>query len=133
MKIVSSIVWGFLAVLFAFAFAMVTGIFNPQEHAYNALWLVVAAGCFFTLAYRFYGAFLAAKVLSLDDRRITPAFRLNERKKFLSYQQMGSLWTSFCGYRWRWPSYRTGASPLSWLSSRIPLDSYWRGRGRRGP
>ena len=73
--------WTSVAVLFAIAFAMVTGIFNPQEHI-NALWLVVAAGCFFTLAYRFYGAFLAAKVLSLDDRRITPAFRLNDGKNF---------------------------------------------------
>ena len=81
MKIVFSIVWGFLAVLFAVAFAMVTGFFTPQEHI-NALWLVVAAGCFFTLAYRFYGAFLAAKVLTLDDRRITPAFRLNDGKNF---------------------------------------------------
>ncbi len=81
MKVISSLLWTSVAVLFAIAFAMVTGIFNPQEHI-NALWLVVAAGCFFTLAYRFYGAFLAAKVLSLDDRRITPAFRLNDGKNF---------------------------------------------------
>ncbi len=81
MKIISSIMWTSVAVLFAIAFAMVTGIFNPQENI-NALWLVVAAGCFFSLAYRFYGAFLAAKVLALDYRRITPAFRLNDGKNF---------------------------------------------------
>ena len=81
MKLLSSILWTSVAVVFAGAFAMVTGIFNPQEHI-NALWLVIAAGCLFTLAYRFYGAFLAARVLSLDDRRITPAFRLNDGKNF---------------------------------------------------
>ena len=81
MKILFSIFWGFLAVLFAIAFAVVTEISNPQEKI-NALWLVTAAGCFFILAYRFYGAFLASKVLALDDRRITPAFRLNDGKNF---------------------------------------------------
>lgn len=81
MKIVSSILWILLTILFAVAFAIVTGIVNPQEKI-NALWLVVAAACFYTLAYRFYGAFLAAKVVALDDRRVTPAFRLNDGKNF---------------------------------------------------
>ncbi len=81
MKVILYLLWASVAFLFALAFAMVTGIFNPSEHI-NALWLVIAAGCFFALAYRFYGAFLAAKVLALDDRRITPAFRLNDGKNF---------------------------------------------------
>ncbi len=34
------------------------------------------------LAYRFYGAFLASKVATLDDMRITPAYRLNDGKNF---------------------------------------------------
>ncbi len=81
MKIFLSFIWLILAVIFAVAFALITGIFNPQEKI-NALWLVVAAGCFFTLAYRFYGAFLVAKVLVLDEKRVTPAFRLNDGKNF---------------------------------------------------
>lgn len=39
----------------------------------NSLWLVVAGLCVFALAYRYYGAFLAAKVMTLDDTHTTPA------------------------------------------------------------
>src|SRR5512140_2541604 len=44
----------------------------------NSLWLVVGALAAFAVAYRFYGAFLAAKVAVLDDRRVTPAHRLRD-------------------------------------------------------
>jgi carbon starvation protein len=39
----------------------------------TTLSLLVGALCIFTLGYRYYSAFLAAKVLTLDDKRITPA------------------------------------------------------------
>jgi len=81
MRLIFYIIWIILAVVFAIAFALITGIFHPQEKI-NALWLVIAAGCFFSLAYRFYGAFLATKVLVLDEKRVTPAFRLNDGKNF---------------------------------------------------
>jgi carbon starvation protein len=44
----------------------------------NSLWLVAGALAAFAVAYRFYGAFLAAKVAVLDDRRETPAHRLRD-------------------------------------------------------
>jgi carbon starvation protein len=49
----------------------------------NALWLLVAALCTYAVAYRFYSAFLAARVLSLDDERRTPAERLNDGTDFV--------------------------------------------------
>jgi carbon starvation protein len=42
----------------------------------NALTLLFSALCVFALAYRFYSAFLAAKVLAIDPKRPTPAFTL---------------------------------------------------------
>jgi carbon starvation protein len=39
----------------------------------NATWFVVAALCCYLVAYRFYSAFIAAKVLALDDTRATPS------------------------------------------------------------
>jgi len=39
----------------------------------NALWLVVAGGCTFAVSYRFYSAWLIAKVLTVNERRATPA------------------------------------------------------------
>src|SRR5437660_123917 len=70
----ASIVWAGLAVLSAVGFGVVTGIVHPDEKV-NGLWLVVAAACIYVLAYRFYGGFLARRVVELDNRRITPAHR----------------------------------------------------------
>jgi carbon starvation protein len=47
------------------------------------MWLVVAAACTYLVAYRFYSAFVAAKVLALDDRRATPAERLEDGRDFV--------------------------------------------------
>jgi carbon starvation protein len=44
----------------------------------NSLWLIITSLAAFAVAYRFYGAFLAAKVAVLDDRRVTPAHRLKD-------------------------------------------------------
>ncbi len=49
----------------------------------NAMWFVVAAGGCFAVAYRFYSAYLAARVLGLDDTRATPAERLDDGKDFV--------------------------------------------------
>ncbi|RYD61185.1 MAG: carbon starvation protein A, partial [Verrucomicrobiaceae bacterium] len=43
----------------------------------NALWLVVAGVCTFAVAYRFYSAWLVAKVLTIDDRRAPAAVTCN--------------------------------------------------------
>jgi len=39
----------------------------------NATWFVVAAVCCYMVAYRLYSAFIAARLLALDDSRATPA------------------------------------------------------------
>ncbi len=44
----------------------------------SAIWIVIAAVCVYLIAYRFYSKFIAEKVLSLDDRRMTPAFKHND-------------------------------------------------------
>jgi len=44
----------------------------------NAAWLIVAAGCTYLLAYRFYGLFIANKLLRIDPARPTPAHRRND-------------------------------------------------------
>ncbi len=49
----------------------------------NSLVLVIVTLCVFALAYRYYAAFIAAKVLMLDDRRVTPAIRLNNGKDYV--------------------------------------------------
>ena len=44
----------------------------------NVLYLILPALLIMVIAYRYYSAFLAAKVLALNDRRITPAHTLND-------------------------------------------------------
>ncbi len=81
MRAVKIILWTAIALCGAFAFAVITRLVRPNEPV-NALWLVVAAACTYLLAYRFYGAFLAAKVFALDDRRRTPAVTRADGRDF---------------------------------------------------
>jgi len=44
----------------------------------SALPFLIGALCVMVIAYRYYGAFLAARVVALDDRRPTPAYTLRD-------------------------------------------------------
>src|SRR5205807_7678340 len=49
----------------------------------NAMWLVVAAVCSYALGYRVHSKFIAARVLTLDALRTTPAERLENGRDFV--------------------------------------------------
>lgn len=49
----------------------------------NALWLVVAGICAFAVSYRFYSAWLMAKVLTIDDNRAPAAVTCSDGKDFV--------------------------------------------------
>lgn len=69
-----------IALLGAVAFGMVALV---RGEAVNAAWLVTAALCVYTLAYRFYSLFIAKTVLALDANRLTPAIKYNDNKDFV--------------------------------------------------
>lgn len=48
----------------------------------NALPIVIGTMCLFAIAYRYYSAFIAAKVLALDDSRQTPAYTHNDGQNY---------------------------------------------------
>jgi len=48
----------------------------------NALPLLIVAICAMVIGYRYYSAFLAAKVMTLDDARVTPAHRLYDGQNY---------------------------------------------------
>ena len=77
----SNIILAIIAAVGAFALGVVTQVINPDEKV-NALWLVVAAACFFIISYRLYGTFICAKVLSLNDRIVTPSKRLTDGRDY---------------------------------------------------
>jgi carbon starvation protein len=73
LSITSKIVWLLVAVLGAVSFGILA--ISRGEHV-NAVWLVLAAICVYSIAYRFYSLFIANKVFELNARRLTPAHRL---------------------------------------------------------
>jgi carbon starvation protein len=56
---------------------------TARGESVNAVWFVVAAVAVYAIAYRFYGAFLAARLFALDARRQTPAERFNDGRDFV--------------------------------------------------
>ncbi len=48
----------------------------------HALWFMVGALCTLAIAWRYYSAFIAARVLALDDARRTPAHEKNDGQNF---------------------------------------------------
>ncbi len=54
-----------------------------RDEPINAVWFIIAAVCVYLVAYRFYSSFIAAKVLTLDESRATPAERLDDGRDFV--------------------------------------------------
>jgi carbon starvation protein len=50
----------------------------------NTLPIIVGALCVYAIAYRYYSAFIAAKALALDDRRITPAHNFADGHNYVA-------------------------------------------------
>src|SRR5512144_3125252 len=72
--------------------------------AMHAIWLMLGILCVSAIAYRYYSAFLAAKVLVLDDARVTPAHRLADGNNYVPTNR----WVLF-GHHF---AAITGAGPL---------------------
>jgi len=66
--VVGAICWGVLAI--------------ARGETISALWLLFAALCSYAIAYRFYSRFITYRVLAADDRRATPAERLENGVDF---------------------------------------------------
>jgi len=69
-----------LAAVGAFA---ISGIALNRGEPINALWILTAAICLYTIGYRFYAAWITARVLSTDATRATPAERLDNGRDFV--------------------------------------------------
>ena len=72
--------WAAVAVLGAVSLSLVA---LHRGESINAAWLVIAAVCTYLVGYRFYAKFLADRVFGLDDRRATPAERLDNHVDFV--------------------------------------------------
>ncbi len=75
----SVLIWSAVAIAGAVAWGVLA---LARGESISAIWLVVAALCSYAIAYRFYSKFIANKILKVDDRRATPAERLDNDVDF---------------------------------------------------
>src|SRR5687767_3113678 len=78
-RLLSMLVWGVVSLLGAYALGVVA---LTRGEPINSIWIVAAAICVYALGYRFYAAFIAAKIMALDNNRATPAERLRNGHDF---------------------------------------------------
>jgi len=78
-KIIGHLIWIAISVLGAFCLA---GIALKRGEPINSLWIVLAAACTYLVGFRFYGKFIAARIMMLNNDRATPAERLRDGHDF---------------------------------------------------
>lgn len=74
-QLIKYLVWIALSLAGASAIAVIA--LNRGE-SIGAIWIVIAAVCVYLIAFRFYSLFIANRVLKLDERRMTPAYKHND-------------------------------------------------------
>jgi carbon starvation protein len=79
MKVIKYLAWAAVSAVAAFCLGGIA--LNRGEHI-SSIWLVLAAVCTYALGFRFYGKFIAVRVMALDDKRATPAERLRDGHDF---------------------------------------------------
>ena len=75
----------------------------------RALYLIIPILCILAIAYRYYSAFIAAKIMALDDSRVTPAHTQVRRAQLLPDEPLGAVRPPFRGDRRRGSAHRAGA------------------------
>jgi carbon starvation protein len=78
-KFVGHLIWALVSILGAYCLASVA---ISRGEPINSIWLVVAAACTYLIGFRFYGKFIAARVMCLNNDRATPAERLRDGHDF---------------------------------------------------
>jgi len=79
-KLLSILLWAAVSAAGAAGFTVLA---LHRGETINAAWIVIAAVCTYMVAYRFYARFIARRVMALDDRRATPAERVNNGRDFV--------------------------------------------------
>ncbi|HJY08141.1 MAG TPA: carbon starvation CstA family protein, partial [Bryobacteraceae bacterium] len=75
----NTLVWAGLAVVAAICLGAIA---TNRGEPVNSFWIIAAAVSIFLIGFRFYGKFIAAKMMALDDRRATPAEKFRDGHDF---------------------------------------------------
>lgn len=79
-KIIQTLLW---TLIFVIGIAAVSAIALHRGETISAMWFIAAAACVYAIGYRFYAAWIAATVLTVDETRATPAERLQNASDFI--------------------------------------------------
>jgi len=79
-RLLQILVWMAVAALGAVALSTIA---LHRGEPISATWFVLAAVCSYLVGYRLYSAFIAAKILALDNTRATPAERRDDGRDFV--------------------------------------------------
>ncbi|MEO6446941.1 MAG: carbon starvation CstA family protein [Gemmatimonadaceae bacterium] len=79
-RLLSVVMWTLVVALGVGSFAYLA---LSRGERVSAAWLVTAAVCFYSVAYRFYSRFIAVKIFALDANRRTPSERLNDGRDYV--------------------------------------------------
>src|ERR1017187_7152268 len=87
----------------------------------NTFPILIGALCVYAIAYRYYSAFIAAKALALDDRRVTPAHQFRDGHNFIASPKWVLFGPHFAAIAAATPSTETEpmdpASPVADITS----------------
>ena len=79
-KSLSLLIWLFVALLGVWAYYHMA---SARHEPLNSAYILIAALCTYTIGYRFYSKWVAARVLVLNDRRATPCEVHEDGKDFV--------------------------------------------------
>ena len=80
MSLGARVVWICVALMGATALSVIA---THRGESINAVWFIAAAAGVYLVAYRFYASWIAARVLTIDATRATPAERLDDGRDFV--------------------------------------------------
>ena len=122
-KLVGAVTWFGVAVLGGWAFGSIATV---RGEPVSAVWFVICAVCVYLIAYRFYSAWICAKVLTLDETRATPAERFNNGRDFVPTNRWVVFGHHFAAIAGPGPLIGpTLAMQFGYLPGTIWIDSYW--------
>lgn len=98
----------------------------------NSLWLIIGSLAAFAVAYRFYGAFLAAKVCVLNDAKVTPAHRLKDGVDYHPTNKLVLFGHHFAAIAGPGPLVGPVFGGAVGLCAGLYLDCHWRVLSRSG-
>ena len=93
----------------------------------NTFPVLLGALCIYALAYRYYSAFIAAKALALDDRRITPAHTFEDGHNYVPSPKWVLFGHHFAAIAGAGPLVGPTLAGAIRLCSGISVAADWRG------